>query len=256
MPSLRSCPRYAHALVTLMPSLHSCPRYDHALVTLMPSSHSCPRYDHALVTLMPSSHSCPRYAHALVTLMPLLRSYTRYAHALVTSAHAHLAHAYTYVCSCSRYDHAHVTAAHAHYLLYVCNCSCYAHTHAQVYTCLLVCMLPSLWNILSILEAHRHQWLGHVHRMSEDRLPRWLLTAWVQHTRPKGRPHTLTFTLLSHMVTGWIMISKKHSLKLLWGSSALHPVAWSAKVKAICTFKPARVVPPEILYLYFLWYCM
>ena len=32
------------------------------------------------------------------------------------------------------------------------------------------------------------RWAGHVARMPEERLPRKLLTGWVEHPRPHGRP--------------------------------------------------------------------
>ena len=38
------------------------------------------------------------------------------------------------------------------------------------------------------LAQRRLRWAGHVYRMSFDRLPRRLLTAWVDHPRPRGRP--------------------------------------------------------------------
>ena len=38
------------------------------------------------------------------------------------------------------------------------------------------------------LAQRRLRWAGHVYRMSCDRLPRRLLTSWVDHPRPRGRP--------------------------------------------------------------------
>ena len=88
-------------------------------------------------------------------------------------------------------------------------------------------------NILSILESRRLQWLGHVYRMPESRLPRRLITSWVLNPRPKGRPH-LTY---GHSLVNDL---KKHGLADNWSTLALHRGAWRAKVKAIRTYKPAR----------------
>src|SRR6056297_2266365 len=33
------------------------------------------------------------------------------------------------------------------------------------------------------------RWAGHVARMSENRLPRRMLTAWVDNPRPRGKSH-------------------------------------------------------------------
>jgi hypothetical protein len=88
-------------------------------------------------------------------------------------------------------------------------------------------------NILSILEARRLQWLGHVYRMPDDRLPRRLLSSWVAHPRPVGRPY-LTY---GH---GIISDLKTHGLFNTWGVLALDRVAWRAKVKVIRKSRPIR----------------
>lgn len=38
------------------------------------------------------------------------------------------------------------------------------------------------------LAQRRLRWAGHVYRMDFERLPRKLLTSWVDHPRPRGRP--------------------------------------------------------------------
>ena len=38
------------------------------------------------------------------------------------------------------------------------------------------------------LGAKLFRWLGHVARMSRERLPRKFLFSWVDHSRPRGRP--------------------------------------------------------------------
>lgn len=43
-----------------------------------------------------------------------------------------------------------------------------------------------------LLHRRRLQWLGHVYRMPTTRLPRRLLSSWLPHPRPVGRPR-LTF---------------------------------------------------------------
>jgi hypothetical protein len=88
-------------------------------------------------------------------------------------------------------------------------------------------------NILSILESRRLQWLGHVYRMPEERLPRRLLSSWVMQPRPKGRP-PLTY---AH---GICKDLKSHGLENSWGVLAKDRIAWRAKVKAIRSYKPPR----------------
>ncbi len=39
----------------------------------------------------------------------------------------------------------------------------------------------------------RLRWAGHVYRMDFERLPRKLLTSWVDHPRPRGRPSQFHF---------------------------------------------------------------
>jgi hypothetical protein len=88
-------------------------------------------------------------------------------------------------------------------------------------------------HILSILEARRLQWLGHVFRMPGDRLPRRLLTSWVMAPRPKGRP-PLTY---SH---GILSDLRTHGLSETWSTLALDRDAWRSRVKEIRSFRPVR----------------
>ena len=46
----------------------------------------------------------------------------------------------------------------------------------------------SLNKIDEYITLRQLSWLGHVARMSFDRLPRKLLSSWVNHRRPKGSP--------------------------------------------------------------------
>ena len=88
-------------------------------------------------------------------------------------------------------------------------------------------------DILSILEARRLQWLGHVFRMSEDRLPRRLLSAWVMCPRPKGRP-PLTY---AH---GIVNDLKTHGLFESWSTLALDRLAWRVRIRGIRKSRPIR----------------
>lgn len=86
-------------------------------------------------------------------------------------------------------------------------------------------------NILSILESRRLQWLGHVFRMPEERLPRRLLTCWVKLPRPKGRP-PLTY---GH---GLVNDLKTHNLVDLWSDIAGNRKEWRSVVKIARRYKP------------------
>jgi hypothetical protein len=82
-------------------------------------------------------------------------------------------------------------------------------------------------DVFSILAARRLQWLGHVFRMEEDRLPRRMLTAWVPVARPKGRPQlTYAHTIVRDL--------EKYNIgKEGWGEKAKDRVKWRALVKLI-----------------------
>ncbi len=61
-------------------------------------------------------------------------------------------------------------------------------------------------NILLILESRRLQWLRHVNRMPQSRLPQRLLSSWIVTQRPKGRPcltygHGLVYNFRTHCLT-------------------------------------------------------
>ena len=44
-------------------------------------------------------------------------------------------------------------------------------------------------NLKQYLTKKKHlQWAGHVMRMDHHRLPRKIITSWVENPRPKGRP--------------------------------------------------------------------
>jgi hypothetical protein len=88
-------------------------------------------------------------------------------------------------------------------------------------------------DLLSILESRRLQWLGHVCRMQADRIPLHLLSSWVTHPRPKGRPHNTYGHGLANKL-------KTQGLSDTWGILALGCVSWKSKVNAIWKCKPTR----------------
>ena len=77
-------------------------------------------------------------------------------------------------------------------------------------------------------------WLGHVSRMSADRIPRRMLSCWINNKRPKGRPEmTYGSTMKKQMAkfgiefTSWPTLARDEQM---W-SDALTSEKYIHKIK-------------------------
>ena len=93
-------------------------------------------------------------------------------------------------------------------------------------------MLETLYTLLS---RRRLQWVGHVMRMGEERLPRRMLTSWIPTARPRGRPH-LTFAqgLVKDLVYAGLNTRN-------WGALAKDRKAWRMTLNNLGT-KGAKLI--------------
>ncbi len=67
------------------------------------------------------------------------------------------------------------------------------------------------------------RWAGHVARMSMDRMPRKLLTGWVEHARPLGCPQMTWGRALNKAVQSYDLPTKKFGQ---WSTLAADRRAW------------------------------
>ena len=68
-------------------------------------------------------------------------------------------------------------------MLAMCVCVCVC-----VYVCVCVCVCGDAELVSDIIRRRRLEWLGHVARMSDDRIPKQLCFGWLEKTRPPEGP--------------------------------------------------------------------
>ena len=87
------------------------------------------------------------------------------------------------------------------------------------------------------LLQRRLNWAGHVYRMDFNRLPRKLLSSWVDHPRPRGRPQ-------AHYGHGLARDLKKVGLNTsTWHEMAANRPAWLELLQNIGQSKPPQDPP-------------
>lgn len=87
------------------------------------------------------------------------------------------------------------------------------------------------------LMQRRLNWAGHVYRMDFNRLPRKLLSSWVDHPRPRGRPQ-------AHYGHGLARDLKKVGLNTsTWHEMAANRPAWLELLQNIGQSKPSQDPP-------------
>ena len=96
----------------------------------------------------------------------------------------------------------------------------------------------------SYLDERCLRWLGHVSRMSPERLPRKTLFAWYHTKRAKGRPrqtmrHRL-HTLIKNLPDALSVAGRRSMLRFGWVHAAKCRAAWDEIVSAYCGIEGER----------------
>ena len=136
-----------------------------------------------------------------------------------------------YGCECWSLTEVHLNrlrAFHHRCVRTICRVTLW-HTWKRRITMTSLLNRAGLWTIDMYVSQRQLRWLGHVCRMDFDRLPRKMLSCWVDASRPRGAPQSVTYARGVYKAMGKFNIDRKivdwpriAQDRFLWASVLAH----------------------------------